>query len=69
MEILRGHFKKEESTEEKTESILRNSKKLKELSYRMAEIKNDYYSWSQYIEVCEIEDIRDAQERLNKCTN
>lgn len=31
--------------------------------------KNDYYSWSQYIEVCNIEDIRDTQERLNKCTN
>ena len=44
-------------------------KKLKELSYKMAEIKNDYYSWSQYLEVCNIEDIKDAQERLNKCTN
>ena len=44
-------------------------KKLKELSYKMAEIKNEYYSWSQYLEVCNIEDIKDAQERLNKCTN
>ena len=44
-------------------------KKLKELSYKMAEIKNDYYSWSQYLEVCNIEDRKDAKERLNKCTN
>lgn len=38
---------------------------LKELAYKIAETKNDYYSWSQYIEVCDSIDIKDARERLN----
>ena len=38
---------------------------LKELAYKIAETKNDYYSWSQYIEVCDSIDIKDAHERLN----
>lgn len=40
-------------------------KELKELAYKIAETKNDYYSWSQYIEVCDSLDIKDAHERLN----
>lgn len=39
--------------------------RLKELAYKIAETKNDYYSWSQYIEVCDSIDIKDARERLN----
>lgn len=38
---------------------------LKELAYKIAETKNDYFSWSQYIEVCDSIDIKDARERLN----
>lgn len=46
-------------------SSLEVGKELKELAYKIAETKNDYYSWSQYIEVCDSIDIKDAHERLN----
>lgn len=44
-------------------------KDLKELAYKIAETKNDYYSWSQYIEVCDVEDMRDAQEKIIECSH
>lgn len=50
-------------------SFLKVGKELKELAYKIAETKNDYYSWNQYVEVCDSVDIRDACERLKIFTH
>lgn len=50
-------------------SSLEVGKELKKSAYKIAENKNDYYSWSQYVEVCDSVDIRDARERLKIFTH
>lgn len=47
-------------------SHLPSGRKYKDLAYKIALQRDTYTSWMEYLEVAETEDIKDAQERLDR---